>query len=168
VDPTRNVLDLVFASNARQDDLRELTNSLYEEKISRLEVVSTLRAEHAREIREIETKRLDSIRQVDVLQAGTTAQQLLTAVQTLATQTAVRDEGTNKRIAALEQSLAKGEGKAALADPALDKLLLRVEDLIKADNRTTGKDAGISWVGALVVGGFTVVSTLLAVWAVMK
>ena len=168
IDPTRNVIDLVYQGNERQDDLRDLTNLLYDEKVLRLEDMAKLRDAFAKEIRELETKRLDAVRQVDVGQASTTAAALLTAVQTLSGQTGQRDEVTNKRIAALEQSLAKGEGKATVSDPALEKLLVSVDQLISAGNRSTGKDAGVSWVGALVVGVMTVIATGLGVYALVK
>jgi hypothetical protein len=140
IDPTQNVLDLVQAANLRQDDLRQLNDRRIDAEIrvlaTAVEGIETrmiLRAKHAKEIRDSETRRLDAIRQVDVLAVGRTAEQQLAAVQTLAatttsaaetirasvtstatalaTQLANTVSGLTERISALEKSSYEGAGK---------------------------------------------------------
>src|SRR5687768_11378725 len=94
IDPTQNVKDLTEAANQRQDDLRLLTKELFHAEmraisaqVEGLEKRLVLRAEHAKEIRQLETERVNAIRQVDVLAGNTAADRALVAIQTLATQT---------------------------------------------------------------------------------
>ena len=54
IDPTKNVMSLVAASNLRQDDLRHMASS-YQEKID------ALRDQHHREIAVAESKRIDAV-----------------------------------------------------------------------------------------------------------
>src|SRR5450759_734032 len=76
-DPSDNVKALSEALSQRQDDLRDLTDKLTDEKIKRMEreyihqdKVSVLRADFAREIRELDQARQISVRQVDILNAN--------------------------------------------------------------------------------------------------
>src|SRR6476469_7647162 len=82
----------VDASGAPVIDPTENVKALVEAEIRHLSEMASLRAEHAKDIREIETKRLDAIRQVDVMNASSTADRALVAIQTLATQTATNAE----------------------------------------------------------------------------
>jgi hypothetical protein len=59
IDPTKNVLDLVAADAKRQDDLRALDSS-WRDKFNARD------REHAKEIRQAESARIDAIRAVDV------------------------------------------------------------------------------------------------------
>lgn len=117
IDPTENVLALVAAETKRQDDLRELTTG-------HLREISALRAAHEQDLRRLETDRLDAIRRVDQANVNTAAERTLAAVQTLAATTASNADtlrqswestvkGLTERIAALEKSSYKGEGKGS-------------------------------------------------------
>lgn len=110
IDPTENVKALSAAANQRQDDLRALSKELFHAEIQVLDVTISglekrmiLRAEHAKEIRQIETEhareirrteteRVNAIRQVDVLAGNTAADRALVAIQTLAEQTTAERE----------------------------------------------------------------------------
>src|SRR4026207_1988190 len=81
LDPTENVKALSEASNIRQDDLRQAADRLTEEKVAgirrALESMHNemqLRDSHAREIRELESKRLDAVRTVDQQTAAIAAE----------------------------------------------------------------------------------------------
>lgn len=94
IDPTANVIALVRADKEHGNDLRELSKELFHAevkvlavKVEDLEKRLILRAEHAKEIRQLETERVNAIRQVDVLAGNTAADRALIAIQTLATQT---------------------------------------------------------------------------------
>jgi len=124
IDPTENVLDLVEAAVRRQDDLRAAAEKLYDTEVKHLNHMAELRAEFSKELRELESKRVDANRQVDVLAAKTEAAGVLAAVQTLAATTASTAEtlrntlastlaAVNERIAALEKSSYTGAGKGA-------------------------------------------------------
>jgi|SRR5580700_11150558 hypothetical protein len=65
IDPTQNVLDLVKAAIQRQDDLRTADGKLRDAQVEHVEAIAELRAQHARELRLIETERINAIREVD-------------------------------------------------------------------------------------------------------
>ena len=76
IDPTTNVLNLVKASNERQDDLRQAYAELnatrasaLAEQVNRSEQhareLGAMRSAHAMEIRELEQDRLRTIRSID-------------------------------------------------------------------------------------------------------
>lgn len=140
VDPTENVKALSEALSQRQDDLRDLTDKLTDEKIKRMEreyihqeKVSVLRAEFNKEIREMDAARQISVRQVDILNASATELRAGEAIKTLASQTAaIAETGriavantattmaqqltnlfaeSNKRVSALELSAGQIVGK---------------------------------------------------------
>jgi hypothetical protein len=140
IDPTKNVLDLTNAANKRQDDLREMYNRFMgaeiarlEERTKRVEQISDLRAEHAREVnmihqshdREIhkmEQDKLAAFRASDEMARITEANRSLAAIQVvertlnstataLASQNAENNVEVNRRLAALEKSSYEGAGK---------------------------------------------------------
>lgn len=129
IDPTENVKALSEASNIRQDDLRQAADRLTEEKVAgirrALESMHNemqLRDSHAREIRELESKRLDAVRTVDQQTAAIAAERQQNAItllnnqqaataDNLRAQTASQFAGVNERIAALEKAQYTGAGK---------------------------------------------------------
>jgi len=189
VDPTENVKALSEASSARQDDLREANNKYWQSEISAMRDMMVLRADHAKEIRQLESDRLDKIRQVDVLAGNTAADRALVAIQTLATsqaaaaetlrsmvtstattiaaQTAQAMGAVTERIAALEKSSYTGMGRQTVADPQMERLSAVVEKLASAQSVGTGKTAGINWVGAVVAGAVSLFVGLLAIASVL-
>jgi hypothetical protein len=185
IDPTENVIALNEAANKRQDDLREITNRHLDAKITAVEQIATLRAEHAREIRGLESDRLDKIRQVDVLAGNTAADRALIAIQTLAatttanaetlramvantattiaTQTAAAMAAVTERIGALEKSSYTGLGKSAYVDPQLSELLAEVKTLRASAAVGAGKTEGIGASWGVIVAVVAVVAALVGV-----
>jgi len=192
VDPTANVIALNEAANKRQDDLRDLTNRFHDEQIKRLEgivelraKIAEMRAEHAKEIRTLESDRLDKIRQVDVQAATLAADRALIAIQTLdrttqaaaetlrsmvadtaatvATQTAATAAQQNERIAALEKSSYTGLGKQAVADPQMAELVAAVNKLMVTSSMNAGKSEGLSMGAAVLLGIVSLAGALIGI-----
>ncbi len=192
-DPSENVKALNEAANKRQDDLRVYSERLTLSDIARLDShvahlkeLGALRAAHATEIRLMETERLDSIRQVDVLARNTAADRAADAIQALAATTATNAENlrtalantaatiakqtsdtavttakqtgdqfeaVTKRLAALEASAYRGEGREKFADPERDRLVAAVNALELASRQSVGKREGFNaaWAGIIVI-----------------
>lgn len=196
VDPTRNVLGHVAAAVLRIDDMAELRAQLVDEKIYRMErewvhqdKFAILRAEHSKEIRHMESERVNSIRSVDVQNAAATAAQLLSAVTTLATTAQATAETLRnqvaataaavasqtervmnpvvERIALLEKAQYTGAGKAGVADPLYDRLTTAVEALSKMQSVGAGERRGISGAWAALLGFVSLVGGLLGIGGVM-
>lgn len=185
IDPTANVIALTEAGTLRQDDLREAHSELMDVHIQHLKEISTLRAAHEAEIRKLEADRLDKIRAVDVQNAGSTAAQLLAAVQTLASTTqltaeTLRNQVTTtaqsvaaqterivnpiiERIALLEKTSYVGAGRQAVVDPQLTELLAEMKTQRGMVARGEGKGEGFSASWAIVVGAVGLIATLLAI-----
>jgi hypothetical protein len=157
----------------RLDDMQALQAQLADEKIKRLEIaaiytdkLAVLRAEHTKEMRESESKRLDAIRATDVAAVGTTATQAQAAIQALATTATataetLRNQVTStattianqtdrivgpimERIAALEKSSYTGLGKQAVVDPQMEHLSNLVETLVRSQATGAGRGEGMS------------------------
>lgn len=197
VDPTANVLSLVEAAVRRTDDLADLRHDFIKEKVSDLgsyfKEVNTLRSEHNKELRQAESSRLDSIRQVDreeVAKATTAAQN---AIQALATTTSTLAETlrgqvattaaaaaeqlagmTNTigtRLSALERAQAEGTGKQAIADPQLASLIVEMRALTGVQKVGEGKGLGVGMIIAVIVGLVATFGTIINIilnYAVMK
>ena len=202
IDPTENVIALVLAETKRQDDLRAAEGRRVSESIGHVESTAALRAEHNRTITEItahladcqttcakqiadirveyaaalsekESKRLDAIRQIDVLAGSTATSTQLTAIQTLAAATTAMAENLRatmtttaqtvaaqlqaivtrleERIGGLEKSSYTGAGRETYTDPAFRDLAQAVKALNEARAGGAGKTEGISTVGAIVM-----------------
>lgn len=112
VDPTRNVLDLVGASNLRQDDLRDLIKELHGARLDHIREISEIRSDclketselreiHAESLRKAESERLNSIRQVDREDVNKTAAAAQMAIAALATNTSTLAETLRNQVAAV-------------------------------------------------------------------
>lgn len=164
IDPTENVIALIQAESKRQDDLRDLNNKYLEARIKCLEETLVRQDQHAKEIRELETSRINAVRQVDVLAGQTTAAQANVAIQTLASTTLATAESLrntmtttaqtlaagsaaamaelSKRVGGLEQAIAVGAGKQLVADPMMTELLTEVKSLRQGGARGVGREEG--------------------------
>jgi hypothetical protein len=107
IDPTENVIALQKASAQRQDDLRIASEKLMEAELHHIRLTETLRAEHAREINQKESNRLDAIRQVDVLNGNTAAAAAADAIRVLAATTAANAEKLRTDLNATAATMAK-------------------------------------------------------------
>lgn len=154
IDPTENVKALQLASAERQDDLRELNDRRIDAEIrvlavqlEGLEKRMMLRAEHAKEIRLLETERVDAIRRVDVLAGNTAADRALVAIQTLATQTTAERETLRNLVTTTASTIAT-QNAADLA---------RINEAISALQKTSyegaGKGTGKESLGKLIALG---------------
>lgn len=111
VDPTRNVLDLVQAAVARLDDMRDMEARHVRELLAR-------DSSHAAEIRDLETKRLDAIRGVDVAAVQRAAEVQAQVALALQTQVAATAEAMRNQVAATNTSFANA--LAAAIKPLAD------------------------------------------------
>ena len=123
----------------------ELQARLDDEKIKRLEraqdwleKVATMRAEHAKEIRELDVARQSNVRQVDILNANTAELRAQEAIKTLATQTAAIAETGRLAVANTATTIAN-QLTSLFAESNK-----RLSALELVGGQTTGKSAGIA------------------------
>lgn len=183
VDPTENVIALTEAANKRQDDLRGAQDKYVEARIKHVEQIGQIRAKHSKEMRKLESDRLNAIRQVDVTAVKTEADRALQAIQALAATTAINAETlrtalTNtaatiakqtsdtvgqliERIAALEKSSYEGVGKSRVADPQLAQFMIDMKGLVSSQRRGEGKAEGAGSAINWVIAGVGVFGTLV-------
>ena len=178
-DPSANVLGKVEDSVKRIDDLLEALEKQVEGRLDSTNRENALRqtyakeiremiAVHTREIRELEAKRIDANRQVDLTNSTASLQQMNVAVQALAVTTKTTSETLaaqfnltmseiTKRLAAVEQRGWEGIGKEKVADPISARMADAIEKLAAFQASTTGRKEGISTAMALAMS----VATLL-------
>lgn len=163
VDPTRNVLNLVYAETKRQDDLREAESRHVRE-------IAGLRAEYTAELRKAETARIDAIRAVDVGAVNRAAEVSAQQAMTLAAQVAQSAETLRTQVQA-----AATAATVALA-AALEPIQRDIADLRKAQYEQAGSKAqvvetrdtrGLN-VGALFGGIAVLISLVVAVASFLR
>lgn len=174
IDPTANVIALVEAANLRADDLREASNRFNEAQIANVANIVNIQVAHVKEMRGLDSDRLEKIRQVDILNAQASAQQLLTAVQTLAASTTQSAEtlraavantavtiqtqtdrvvaGMTERITNLEKTSYTGQGKQSSDDPRLLELMTEMRGVVNRQQASAGQEKGSDKTWAFVVG----------------
>lgn len=189
-DPTANVQALNEATVRRIDDLTVLQDRLTDERITNLRREMELRAEHGKEIREIETARLNAVRDVDQLNRDMAANRAQIAIQTLessnsataqmlrelvdstaktiANQTAVDRKAVDERISALERTSYVGAGRSALSDPMMEKLVARMESLLESRATVQGKSTGLSLGASILIGGLGLLATIFGLLSYLK
>jgi hypothetical protein len=182
IDPTANVLSLVEAAVTRLNDVAVLRAELADVKAQRIEDLSAQNERHSREIRALDADRLEKVRLVDQLNANQLAQQIRSAVDTLATTTQATAETLRnqaqataqavaaqterivnpiiERIAALERASYTGQGRQAVSDPQMERLAALVEKLATTQTTSTGKSAGQSSLWVFIVGGVGLLMTM--------
>lgn len=153
VDPTANVIALNEASTKRLDDLRDAEGRRVTESLTFLQELGNLRATHAREMRDLETRRLDAVRQVDVAAANTERERTVSSINALAAQTRLDAENhrtaldravstISERVAALEKSSYMGAGKETFSDPMMAQLMSKMNALLSNQAAGIGKTEG--------------------------
>lgn len=185
VDPTANVIALNDAANKRQDDLREAERRYNDLRYEHVAAVLTLHAQHHKELAIAEAARINSIRQIDREEVAKTAGSANIALSTLAASQAAQAETlrnqvattaqaaegrraldmaeVNKRLSALELGASSATGRQTVADPQLAELMAEVRQSRRARDASTGKSAGISAVGAVVLGAFAIIGSLIGI-----
>lgn len=171
IDPTQNVLDLVKAavlrlddlreaSERREDDLRDAAKCLSNTKHEHIKEVMSIRAIHAHDLSEAETRRLDAIRAIDVAAVGIATERAAASATVLANQvsssaetlralvanTATAASATaasafsqlSDRISLLERTSYEGSGKSAVVDPIMTRLIEGVDTLRTNMDKTKG------------------------------
>lgn len=136
-DPTRNVLDLVDAAVKRLDDL-----AIAETR--RVNEIMALNIQHSKELNDKESSRLDSIRQVDVLNQAAAAKSALDAIQALAAQTITNADNIRNTLATTASANAKqvtdlASTIAVQTAATADALSTRIAALEKASAEGIGK-----------------------------
>ena len=189
VDPTANVRELNAASARRADDLAAAQKELFKEIADSIRREMELRAEHQALIRILDADRLEKIRMVDQANAAATAAQLLSAVQTLAATASATAETLRNQVAAtaaavagqtervvgpiierlsvLEKSQAVGQGRATVADPALEQMVVELRKLTQAQASSTGKSEGISATAKAIIAAVSLLATILGIITVL-
>lgn len=179
IDPTKNVLDLVDGEVKRLDDIRAVNNKWIESEISHVKEIVVLRAAHAQEIQRIETERLASIRQVDVLHQSSAAERQQAAIlslerivdstaKTLATQNTNMMTVVEARLAALERSSYEGKGKQAVVDPQISTLMSLVESLRESRSTHAGRSGGLQSGWSWIIGAVGLIAGLIGIFAALS
>jgi hypothetical protein len=144
IDPTENVLALVAAQTKRSDDLmaanKELTKEVTKRQDDLRELqfkyttdIAGLRAEHARELSNKESERLDSIRAVDVGAVSRASEVQTTAAATLAAQVATTADTMRTQVAAAASAT------ATALNTALEPILTRIAELSRIQYEQQGQ-----------------------------
>lgn len=147
-DPSVNVRELVEASIKRIDDLRISENRRIDEvaeiRESNLKEILEIRANHTEKLAEKEASRLDSIRQVDVLNQAVAAKSALDAIQALAVVTTTNADNIRNTLAVTSSSNAKqvtdlAATIAVQSAATTDAMTVRIAALEKASAEGVGK-----------------------------
>lgn len=185
VDPTQNVLDLTEAANRRQDDLREAERRYQDAQVAHAKELVSVRADHAKQLGEAESKRIDAIRAVDVNAVAVASERqaaaatvlanqvvqsadalrtlVATTAATMAEQQRVQSQQFNDRLTQVERSQYEGRGRQLVTDPQMEKIVSLVEGLGRSAQQSAGKVEGINWVGMVVVGAVGLVGSVITI-----
>ena len=199
-DPTFNVRLLLDEAIQRIDDLNEAkffridakiidevsrNTERFESEAKRVDELLKLRAESALQLSIAETKRLDSVRSVDVAavsvaaeraaqQAVVLANQVSASADTLralvastattvAQQLAVISNQLSDRLSVLEKSNYEGIGKGRATDPQLLDLISEVKNLRESKSNLQGKGDGMYLGWGILIGLIGVVGILFGI-----
>lgn len=161
VDPSANVQALSEAASQRQDDLRESNNRYLEARIGSAEKAMKAQAKHAAAIIALQMERLDKIRQVDVLNASTSADRVAEAVRTLAVQQAAQQETLRNQVATTAQQAAQ---QRAIDTAEINKRLSALE---LGSSAGAGRSAGVGSSWGVLLSVIGVIGTLLMIGGVL-
>lgn len=111
LDPTSNVKDLIKMSKIHNDEIRQLNTDRLDDlrriETQRVNERLNLQEKHARELANKESSRLDSIRQVDVLNQAVAAKSASDAIGVLATITTTNADNIRNTLATTAAANAK-------------------------------------------------------------
>ena len=159
-DPSENVKALSEALSQRQDDLRDLNNKYLDARLDAMEKSAVKDAAHAREIRELESSRIDATRETDMIARNTAAAQALTAIQTLAATTSAEREALRSLVSTTATTI------AAQTDRIVGQMTDRIAVLEKTSYTGAGKDVGVGASWGLLLSVIGVIATLLMIGGV--
>lgn len=137
IDPTKNVLDLVQGEVRRIDDIAYLRDTNIKE-------ILKIRDEHSKQLNDKESSRLDSIRQVDVLNQAAAAKSALDAIQALASTTTTNADNIRNALNSTASQMAKqttdlASTIAAQTQATADAMTVRIAALEKSSAEGIGK-----------------------------
>jgi len=185
IDPTANVISLVEAEAKAAAALREADIKFNDAQIAHLKEIGELRAKHAEALNLAESKRIDAIRAVDVgavataaertaqqavvlaNQVGTSAETLRTLVASTAASMAQAaaqfSAQVTERLALLERSQYKGEGRSGIADPQMTELLATMSKVVQRQAGGTAESESATATWLWVFGGIAALGTLTGI-----
>jgi len=117
-DPTPNVLDLVRESVESLRREQALLKELFDAKAAHHKEVAKILSEQAKEIRVLESSRLDAILKADSVAREAEARSTQTAVRELAQQTTDREETLRKQVQSTAEAQANAQSAQANAQTA--------------------------------------------------
>lgn len=154
IDPTANVL-------RRQDDLREADRALYEARFAHLTDIIRIRAEHDKQIHVLESVRVNAVRETDISAVSTAADRAQAAIQALAAVTTSNADNVRNALTSTAATIAAQHTATVAA------ITERIAALEKSSYEGKGKGAGIGMVGAIVLGGVSLIGGLISIAAVL-
>lgn len=193
-DPSENVRAALHAEVSRLNDIVDLgfrhLETKLEGEIRRVDEKIKLQQDANALLNIAESKRLDSIRNVDINavavaseratqqasvlsnQATSSAETLRTLVATTAATVATQlnqiSTNLSDRITSLEKSSYEGIGKGRIADPQMEALLNEVKHLRDASTTHQGRSSGMSSSWVILVGAVGLISTILTMFLALK
>jgi len=191
VDPTANVIALNEAATRRQDDLRILERELTDAKLDHIKEIAYLRSKYTIRLAEAESKRIDAIRAVDVNavavaserqsaaatvlanQVASSADALRTLVSTtaaaMAEQQRQQTAQITDRLTVVERSQYEGRGKELVMDPAMTRLIEKMESVLEFKTKIGGKEEVTTTIwGAVGIAIGFMISIAAIVFAMLK
>lgn len=193
--------ELAAADSRRIDELRAAESRRVDEQAALREQAAIERVSFYEKLRQVESGRVDANRAEDQSNAKLAAERLATQVTLLAntqattaetlrnqvattavaTQTQLQQIVTplSERIATLEQVSYKGQGREAVADPALNAALAALADgqkatvesiakLAEVQQTNTGRGMGINAAWLVLLGAMGLIATILGIYAALK
>lgn len=155
LDPTTNVLALVYAATARLDDLRAA-------ETLRVNELLKLRETHAMELRFAEASRLDAIRVVDVNAVSVATEKATQQAAILANQVAVSAETLRALVATT--AAAQATQLTALTQQLTDRISLLEKSQYEHKGSGTGMRDMYGWIFGVVMGLVSTVGVLYTIF----
>jgi hypothetical protein len=179
VDPTKNVEDLVQAKSLAAAELRTADQRFVDAQLASIDRLQTFAREAGEKLeaalRHAETSRVNELASTRKEYENTIRDMLAKSVETTSTLVStqlVQIQATfDKRVSQLEAFQFTQAGKSSVADPALASALAEmassIQGLTKSETKMDTRHEGVSSTGSLVVGIAFVVSTLVAIFALV-
>ena len=161
VDPTQNVLQLVYAAVQRQDDLREKDSKFMEAESRHLHDMANLRAKYDELLRVIDMERQQKVREVDVLGGRTEAERAQAAIKALAEVSSTTAETLRKTVETTAVT------QANQLDTKFAESNKRMSALELAVSSTAGKGIGLNAMWGYVAGAIGLIISILSAFGIV-